>query len=176
MAQRRPKRLLKIGQELARVEVSSPSKANALVPVAEEIHSEKRIQYRNHEGLSFGLHVEPGAESLEAEFEPATLARVLSNPIDNSAEAIEGSGPFAVRISADPSGATVTVEDQGKGIPADILPRLMQWGETHGKANGTGLGLYSAKTAVESWGGQISISSQVGVGTRVSLRLPRPSA
>jgi hypothetical protein len=55
---------------------------------------------------------------------------------------------------------------------AEVLPRLGRKGETHGKAGGSGLGLYHAKTCVEAWGGSLGIQSTLGQGTTVAIKLP----
>jgi hypothetical protein len=49
----------------------------------------------------------------------------------------------------------------------------MQMGATFGKEKGSGLGLYHAKRAVESWGGQMQIDSEMGKGTQVTVCLPK---
>jgi hypothetical protein len=43
----------------------------------------------------------------------------------------------------------------------------------HGKSQGTGLGLFQVKQAVESWGGKVQIESQVGMGTKITLELKK---
>jgi len=45
---------------------------------------------------------------------------------------------------------------------------------TRGKANGTGLGMAIAKSVVEAHQGKISLSSVIGSGTTVEIRLPKP--
>ena len=67
------------------------------------------------------------------------------------------------------------VQDQGIGIPSDDLPRL--FGNFHRASNvgdipGTGLGLTIVKRAVESHGGTIAVASELGSGTRFTVRIP----
>jgi signal transduction histidine kinase len=96
---------------------------------------------------------------------------VLLNVLVNAAEAAGAGGKVAV--SAATQGATVTlaVEDDGPGIPADILPRVFDPFFTT-KKNGTGLGLAVAQTIIEAHGGAIEVEPGPGRGTRVLLRLP----
>ena len=67
------------------------------------------------------------------------------------------------------------MQDQGIGIPSDDLPRL--FGNFHRASNvgdipGTGLGLTIVKRAVESHGGTIAVASELGSGTRFTVRIP----
>ena len=56
------------------------------------------------------------------------------------------------------------------------MPQLFQRGFTHGKENGTGLGLYHAKTQIENLGGKVEISSTVNIGTTLTLLIPTAPA
>ena len=69
----------------------------------------------------------------------------------------------------------VSVRDTGKGIPVDVIPKLFKPHATFGKkpGSGFGLGLYDAKTAVEAWGGKITIESEEGKGTSVFMSFPK---
>jgi Histidine kinase-, DNA gyrase B-, and HSP90-like ATPase len=72
--------------------------------------------------------------------------------------------------------AVVTVQDQGVGIPTDELPQVFtpffRAATAQGIA-GTGLGLWGAQAIVAQHGGKLDLASTVGVGTTVTLRLPR---
>ncbi len=71
----------------------------------------------------------------------------------------------------------IFVADTGVGMATDDIPKaLSEFGQVaHGleqKHNGTGLGLPLSKRLVELHGGEMSISSSPGKGTRVSILLP----
>jgi len=66
----------------------------------------------------------------------------------------------------------VIVEDNGRGISADVLPRLFQCGAAFGEKNGQGLGLFSVRQILTDLGGQIHLESQVGARTKAILTLP----
>jgi signal transduction histidine kinase len=94
-------------------------------------------------------------------------AEVLDNAMD---EAVAG---HATRIEVTLApGNRLTIVDNGRGIPAELLPKLTQKGATFGKAGGHGLGLHHARRMLESWGGGLAITSQYGRGTTVTLTLP----
>jgi|GEM_PF-3381938 len=65
---------------------------------------------------------------------------------------------------------SMTVRDNGEGIPASLLPHVFERGVTDGR--GTGYGLYLCRIVVESHGGEIRIESEQGMGTAVHVTLP----
>jgi signal transduction histidine kinase len=64
----------------------------------------------------------------------------------------------------------IVVTDDGTGIAADVLPRIF---EPHfsTRTSGSGLGLAITRRLIEGWGGTVSITSTLGVGTTVRVRL-----
>lgn len=104
---------------------------------------------------------------------PDELKEVLLNLLENARAAMPGGG--SVRIGARaPEGrdamVLVTVEDEGAGITAELLPRIFE-PRFSTRSTGSGLGLPIAKRLVDSWGGVLEVESAVGTGTRVSVRL-----
>jgi signal transduction histidine kinase len=110
--------------------------------------------------------------SLKSKIIASDLKNIISNLINNSAEAMDQNGFISVSLEKEDENLLLEIRDNGKGIPKEILPQLMQEGASFGKKDGNGLGLYHAKKSIESWGGQIQIRSTVGVGTTVSIKLP----
>ena len=107
------------------------------------------------------------------------IVQVLNNLISNAARHSPESSP--IRIGAERSGVhvAVSVSDEGRGIPPDLLPRLFHKhaGDTDGdgkRFSGTaGLGLVICKGLVEAHGGRIRAESGgVGQGTRFTFTLP----
>lgn len=96
------------------------------------------------------------------------LKEVLLNVLENARHA------EATRVSAsvEPSNGRVAivVRDDGRGIPADVLPKIF---EPHfsTKTSGSGLGLAISRRLVEGWGGEISVESEPGSGTTVRIAL-----
>ena len=73
----------------------------------------------------------------------------------------------AVSLTAEDGQVLLSIQDRGKGIPADILARLGQQGETHGKAGGSGLGLYHARASAASWASGSNLTTAIeGTGQR----------
>lgn len=102
--------------------------------------------------------------------------RLLSNLINNAVEALENNGQVIVSLTQNQDYALLSITDNGHGIPSELLTRLTQKGETHGKKDGFGFGLYHARMTVESWGGGLKIESTINKGTTVSLLLPLAKA
>ena len=74
-------------------------------------------------------------------------------------------------------GVAVHVTDNARGIPPEELPRLFQpLYTTRADSGGTGLGLAISREIVQSLGGDIQVESQVGAGTRFTVRLRRSEA
>lgn len=157
---------------------AGPGKVKALVcalaGLIEQVIAEKRLQHKDKTVVKIEFAGASG--EIKAMVEPKELQRLLSNLVNNSVEAFAGPGTVSVVLSALDGKALIEVKDNGKGIPAGILAKLGQKGETHGKAGGTGLGLYHARTTVEGWGGSFKIGSEPGKGTTVLIELPRAAA
>jgi nitrogen fixation/metabolism regulation signal transduction histidine kinase len=94
------------------------------------------------------------------------VKEVLVNLLENARNA--GARRVTVRVG---EGRTVSVADDGRGIPPDALPRVFEPAFST-TSSGAGLGLAIAKRLVDSWGGTIAIASTIGVGTTVTLTLP----
>jgi len=155
---------------------TDPSSVQLLSSLIDTLITEKRIQYRSQIDIDIDSNLEPSSYGLFASVPVSEFKRVVSNLINNAVEALPGKGRVTVRLSADEGWIVLRVRDNGKGIPAEVLGRLGQRGETHGKPGGSGLGLYHAKTNIAGWGGVLEISSESGKGTTVTMRLPRAQA
>ena len=71
----------------------------------------------------------------------------------------------------------LTVADTGCGIPADLLPRVVEpFFTTKGPDKGTGLGLSQVYGLAHRSGGTVQITSEIGHGTKVTIYLPRSDA
>lgn len=109
----------------------------------------------------------------------ARLQQVLFNLIHNAAHALANkTQPHEVRrirLGCEPaptSGfAQIYVEDNGCGMGEEALAQVFTPFYTT-RINGTGLGLPLCKLIVERWGGAISVTSALGVGTRVTFTIP----
>jgi len=106
-----------------------------------------------------------------AEVDEKQIQQVISNLMLNAAHACEQGGTVTCRIARESQVIRATIEDDGIGIPPDVLPRVFEPFFTT-KARGTGLGLPICKRIVEVHDGTLTIESEVGAGTKVVMELP----
>jgi two-component system sensor histidine kinase HydH len=99
------------------------------------------------------------------------LLQALLNLLLNAVEAMEPGGTLTVRLGRGPAGVECTIQDTGRGIPAEHLGRLFDPFFTT-KRGGTGLGLAIAHSVIQAHAGEISVESAPGQGTSVTIRLP----
>jgi len=105
------------------------------------------------------------------------VERVFVNLIDNACRHTKDAGHINVRVEQIGAEAIVTVEDDGDGIAAEHIPHLFERfyradSARSSDTGGTGLGLAICKGIVEAAGGSISITSELGKGTAVTVKLP----
>ena len=159
----------------------SESETKKLTPellsaLSDTLVSEKRLQFRCKLNIKIELDLEDsyGAFAL---IDAMETKRVISNLINNSVEAInDNEGRIVVTVKNYKSGPTITVRDNGAGIPEHILEKLGQHGVTFGKEgtlSGSGLGLYHAKKTIESFNAKLTIESRLGTGTEVIMKFPK---
>lgn len=103
------------------------------------------------------------------------ISQLILNLILNAFQAMESeSGELKIKTSFDDKNVYIQVADTGCGIPEEVQGRIFDpFFTTKDNGKGTGLGLAIAAQVVEDHQGSISVQSQVGYGTRFTVRLPR---
>ncbi|MFB9330768.1 ATP-binding protein [Paenibacillus aurantiacus] len=100
------------------------------------------------------------------------LKQVFINVLKNAIEAMPEGGEITIRIARlNARNVSLTIMDQGIGIPEEMIPKLGDPFFT-GKETGTGLGLMVSQRIIQSHQGTLEIASEVGVGTTVTITLP----
>ncbi len=101
------------------------------------------------------------------------LQQVFLNIINNAFAAVEDGGRIEIGIRRQGDAAVaVTIADNGVGIPQEHMEQIFDPFFTTKKGAGTGLGLSITYGIVQKLGGEISVNSEVGVGTRFTVTLP----
>ena len=102
--------------------------------------------------------------------------RVFTNIIGNATKYTPEGGKITVTVKNDEYYITVSISDNGTGIPQEKLPLIFEpfyrCGEKNEKHSGSGLGLTFCKKIMESHSGVIDVSSREGEGTTFVLTFP----
>jgi two-component system, NtrC family, sensor kinase len=126
-----------------------------------------------------GVTLETDYGPIEVHCVESQISQVLLNLLVNALHAIEAAGRTSdglIRISSRDEGSDVLIEitDNGCGIDAETLPKLFDpFFTTKPVGEGTGLGLSITHGIITGHGGRIEVESEVGVGSRFRLFLPR---
>jgi signal transduction histidine kinase len=112
-----------------------------------------------------------GESSRRLSIDPVRIDRALHNLVRNAIEATPPGGHVWVSTRDDPVSTVVSVEDDGRGIPAEDRARIFELFFTR-KRGGTGLGLPLARRAVQDHGGELEVLDRPGGGARFLVHLP----
>jgi two-component system heavy metal sensor histidine kinase CusS len=128
-----------------------------------------------NEGISLVVH--DGAEPLNAALDRSLMLRAVSNLVSNAIAHTPPGGTVTLAATSQDGSICIEVSDTGVGIPAEALPRVFdrffRVDPSRSKiSGGTGLGLAIVESILTLHGGSAEISSQLGRGTRVTLRMP----
>lgn len=110
--------------------------------------------------------------------DPDRLTQVMMNLVRNAVTYTPEGGLVSIEATADgPAHVTLTVADTGIGIPREdldrVFDRLYRTDASRARSTGGfGLGLSIARDLVEAMGGTMAVTSEVGVGSRFTVRLP----
>jgi PAS domain S-box-containing protein len=135
-------------------------------------------------GAAVGISVDVAADLWSAEIDPGQIGQVLHNVLLNARQAMPMGGIIEVTaanvivqdtVASPGQYVRIAIRDYGSGIPADVLPRIFDPYFTT-KPGSTGLGLTGAYSIVQKHGGLISVESQRGHGTLVTIDLPASQA
>lgn len=133
------------------------------------------LHYRSatiHDGVKFVIE-DSSDLGFSVPLGQVALSRAISNLIDNSLDALKGSGLIRVVLRTGHHCNSIEVIDTGCGIPIDKIENIGERGFTWGKTNGTGLGFYSVRETFKKIGGHVSVKSQVDSGTSILISIPR---
>jgi signal transduction histidine kinase len=110
-------------------------------------------------------------EELEVSADRSALERIFGNLVANAAS--YGEPPVVVRVETLDTYLRVSVQDEGEGVPPDVVPVLFDRFERGSAGEGTGLGLSIAKAYARAHGGDLVYDEQSESGARFELILPR---
>jgi signal transduction histidine kinase len=179
--------------DLSRIEGGVFRITHERVDAREIVSSVVKSEARASEKRGHELLVEPIGELPSVCADPKALRRVLSNIVENAIKYTPDGGRIQLAARVDGDEVLISVEDNGRGIPAEDMPILFDKfyrgrPAPHSEAtrgattdaelledadvSGVGLGLYLGRNVIEQMGGKIGVTSEVGRGSRFTLHLP----
>jgi signal transduction histidine kinase len=132
-------------------------------------------EFRIAQGKQHVITLDDRFDRLEAAMDERLLRHILNNLLSNAVKYSPPGSEVTLSLARREEQAVIEIQDRGIGIPLEDQPRMFE--SFHRASNvenrpGTGLGLAIVKKSVELHGGEISLSSAVGAGTRFTVMLP----
>jgi two-component system, OmpR family, heavy metal sensor histidine kinase CusS len=132
----------------------------------------------SNSGIS--LFAASGTEPVTVELDRSLMLRAVSNLVSNAIAHTPEGGSVTLTATTEDAGIRIEISDTGTGIPAESLPRVfdrffrVDSSRSQASGGGTGLGLAIVQSIMTLHRGSAEITSQLGHGTRVTLRMPAP--
>ncbi|GAA4962194.1 hybrid sensor histidine kinase/response regulator [Actinoplanes utahensis] len=121
------------------------------------------------------LRLEDGLPTVVCD--PGQIEQLLVNLALNARDAMPGGGTLTIDTGLSGGRVRLRVRDSGTGMPAEVAERAFEpFYTTKGSAEGSGLGLATVYGIVTQAGGEVLLTSEVGVGTTVTALLPAGAA
>ncbi|MFC5652776.1 PAS domain S-box protein [Paenibacillus solisilvae] len=144
-------------------------KSHDLVDILESVHTLLETQSNlNNVQIVTGVN----SDHTRISCDENQLKQVFINIIKNAIEAMPGGGKVVINLHSKQAGVVmIQITDQGVGIPSELLDKLGGPFFTT-KSSGTGLGLMICQRIIQAHQGTLSIESELGKGTTVTIELP----
>jgi signal transduction histidine kinase len=132
-------------------------------------------EFRIAQGKQHVITLDDRFDRLDAAMDERLLRHILNNLLSNAVKYSPPGSEVTLSLARREERAVIEIQDRGIGIPLEDQPRMFE--SFHRASNvenrpGTGLGLAIVKKSVELHGGEITLSSAVGSGTRFTVTLP----
>ena len=148
---------------------------NNIVSIVEDI-SLSVVQYINEKGLN--LVFDTDCEELFVACNPDNIERILLNLISNAIKNTDIGGNIYVNLTTDEENVSISVKDDGCGIPKDKLSKIFNRFEQVDKClnrnyEGSGIGLSLVESLVNLHNGEIKVESNLGEGSEFKFTIPK---
>jgi signal transduction histidine kinase len=142
--------------------------------ILKDLIAQKQLEYSNIPQIKIEFRDETHCSDAFVKGNSIELKSILSNLINNAVESYsDHGGPVITTVSCNNDLCSIDVEDHGVGIPTEYIGKIGHSPISFKGSKGRGLGLTHAFKTVQSWGGKISIQSEVGFGTKVKIELTK---
>jgi two-component system, OmpR family, heavy metal sensor histidine kinase CusS len=152
--------------------INLPSQRINLSEVALEADDTFRYLFEE-KGINFEARIE---RNIMVQADPKLMMHILSNLLENALKNTPARGSVNMEVGKPEDKATIKISDTGAGIPREYLNNLFERfykvPGAHKEDSGFGLGLAICKSIGESFGGEISVESEVGAGTTFVVKFP----
>ena len=171
------KRLVEDLRLLSRTDAASPTAQSGSIVSLDELLRTLAEQFEpiaQLKGITFSKKLPSG---LSVKGDATQLSRLFSNLLENALKYTEAGGSVTLSLEKSKRSAIICVKDTGIGIAPEYLPFVFQrfWRSEPARSQqqeGLGLGLALAQALARQHGGEITVSSKVGVGSCFRVRLP----
>jgi two-component system, cell cycle sensor histidine kinase PleC len=164
--------------DISKIEANRDELDEAVLDVTAVMRDSLRHLRHLAEARNISFHANPPGPLPRMKGDAGKLTQLFINLLNNAVKFTRGGGDvwFAVTLD-DNQGFVFTVEDNGIGIAAENLSRIVEPFEQVGDAmttpqEGTGLGLAISDSLVKLHGGAMKIESELGVGTSITISFP----
>lgn len=172
MAETLQSSVAKINALLARLH-QAPDSEQSLAPVDVSKILDQVVKAKRAAHDALNVTADPG---LIAIADAHRLEQVLTHLVQNAVDASSPDAPIALSARANADQVEITVEDQGCGMSADFVQKQLFKPFASTKTAGFGIGAYEARELTRQMKGELSVTSEVGKGTRFILSFPREGA
>jgi signal transduction histidine kinase len=124
-------------------------------------------------GIDIKSYVPPDLPAVPLDRDMFRLA--LLNLLLNAQQAMPQGGTITIQAASEPPDVRLCLIDTGKGMPPEVRAKVFRPFYST-RPGGTGLGLATTRKIIEAHGGSIGVESEVGHGTKFTLRLPVAAA
>jgi PAS domain S-box-containing protein len=142
-----------------------------------EVVDQKETQYAD-KNVRFQYSFDPSMRFTFIYGNALNFERMISNIINNSVEALEEkSGAVKIGFTTDDGNVKITVQDNGRGMPREVVEKLMEGGAiSTTKAEGFGIGTTQIRDALGEFQGTQFVESTQNVGTKITLTIPKSAS
>ena len=141
--------------------VSIPSLVSELLKGLEQRFAKARIEVRTEVGFEGPVIMDE-----------RRMLRVLHNLTDNAVKAMPRGGVLTLTVRSAAESYSIQIGDTGVGIAPETMKRLFEPFFSSFQGGGTGLGMAIARSIVRAHGGELTVESEPGKGTRLTVTLP----
>ncbi len=166
-------RLTTFSQDILGVSKNCSNEANSPTPIDELLNDIIEEKRRKLESKFITLNLNSKVKSkCDMKIDSSMFGRIFSNLLQNAIDAIDSLGEIHIEAETTSNKVLCHIKDNGKGIRKEILDKIGQRGFSFGKKEGNGLGIWGARSYLNSIGGSLTIQSEEKVGTSVTIEIP----